>query len=357
MPMQKFDEQKKDIKSMELDEIIKDFIDLGLKKYKAEQTFRWLASGAQSFETMTDLSDELRKFLNTKYKIISGKILEKEISSDGTKKFAVMFEDGAIVESVLMNYKFGNSICVSTQVGCKMRCKFCANSNLLFSRNLSASEILSQVQIISKLENINISNITLMGVGEPMDNYENVVKFIKIATSPKGMNIGARRISISTCGLADKIKRFADENLSVTLSVSLHAVKNNLRSDIMPINKKYNLDELRNACIYYKKKTNKRISFEYIMLNGVNDSKEDAEFLAKFLKGMIFHVNLIPANRISSSSSVSSPIEKIHIFANRLKNLGINATIRRTLGADINASCGQLRAKVIGGNKRESYIP
>ena len=347
---------KKDIKSMTLEEIIEDFISFGLKKYKAEQVFRWLANFTCSFDEMTDLSKDLREFLKQKYEIISAKIIKKEVSQDGTKKFAILFVDGSIVESVLMQYKFGNSICISTQVGCKMRCKFCANSELNFSRNLSASEILTQVQIISKTENINISNITLMGIGEPFDNYENVIKFIKIATCQKGMNIGARRISVSTCGLADKIKRFADENLSATLSVSLHSVKNDLRSDIMPINRAYNLEKLRESCIYYNKKTNKRISFEYIMLNNLNDSKLDAELLAEFLKNMIFHVNLIPANKLKSSVLNSPPIEKIHIFANWLMNLGINVTVRRTLGSDISASCGQLRAKIIGGKNFESNI-
>ena len=345
---------KKDIKSMSLEEIIQDFVSFGLKKYKAEQVFKWLANFTCSFDEMTDLSKDLREFLNQKYKIISAKIIKKEISQDGTKKFAILFEDGSVVESVLMQYKFGNSICVSTQVGCKMRCKFCANSELNFSRNLLASEILTQVQIISRFENINISNITLMGIGEPFDNYENIIKFIKIATCQKGMNIGARRISVSTCGIADKIKKFADENLSATLSVSLHAVKNSLRNKIMPINNMYNLEKLREACIYYNKKTNKRISFEYIMLNNLNDSKLDAELLAKFLKNMIFHVNLISANKIKSSILNSSPVEKIHIFANWLINLGINVTVRRTLGSDINASCGQLRVKIIRSKNYES---
>jgi 23S rRNA (adenine2503-C2)-methyltransferase len=337
---------KIDIKSMTLEEITKDFLSLGLKKYRAEQTFRWISSGAVSFSEMSDLPKDLRDFLDSRYKIPKSSIVKKEVSCDGTSKFAIMFEDGSVVESVVMKYKFGNSICVSTQVGCRMRCKFCANSNLSFSRNLLPSEILSQVHVISKSENLAFSNITLMGVGEPFDNYENVLKFIDIATSQKGMNIGSRRISVSTCGLADKIKMFADEKIGVTLSVSLHSVKDETRNDIMPINRAYNLEKLRDSCKYYNDKTNKRISFEYIVLKNVNDSKEDAYLLAKFLKGLIFHINLIPANN-TGGKLISPSLEKVHIFAKWLIDLGINVTVRRTLGSDISASCGQLRAKVI----------
>ena len=336
---------KKDIRSLTLDELIEDFSKIGLKKYKAEQVFKWISKGVSSFDEMTDLSKDHRDLLSLYYNIPTSYIVKKEISKDGTIKFAIMFADGSIVESVLMKYKFGYSVCVSTQVGCKMRCKFCANSNLTFSRNLTPSEIILQIQTIEKSEKISVSNITLMGIGEPFDNYDNVMKFIKIATSQKGMNIGARRISISTCGLTDKIRKFADENLGVTLSVSLHSVKNDLRSSIMPINRIYNLENLHDACEYYNKKTNKRISFEYIMLKGVNDSKEDASLLSKFLRGLIFHVNLIPANYVGSDL-VSCQIDKVHIFAQWLIKLGINVTVRRTLGSDISASCGQLRSKI-----------
>lgn len=339
--------KKKDIKSMNLNELIEDFLSFGLKKYKAEQTFKWISRGVYSFNEMTDLSKDLREFLNSKYEILSSKIVRREVSSDGTIKFAIMFNDGSIVESVLMKYKFGNSICVSTQVGCKMRCKFCANSDLSFSRNLLPSEIIMQIQEVSKSENINISNVTLMGIGEPFDNYDNVVKFLHIVTCQKGMSIGARRISISTCGLVDKIKKFADEKLGVTLSISLHAMKNDLRNYIMPVNRIYDLDKLHDACKYYNSKTNKRISFEYIMLKNMNDSKQDADLLAKFLKNLIFHVNLIPANNVGSSELMSCPIEKVYVFASWLISSGINVTVRRTLGSDINASCGQLRAQIL----------
>lgn len=336
---------KKDIMSMTLDELIDDFSKIGLKKYKAEQTFKWLSRGIYSFDEMTDLSKEHRNLLNDNYRIVTARIVKKQVSNDGTMKFAIEFEDKSIVESVLMKYKFGNSICVSTQVGCKMQCKFCANSNLSFFRNLSPSEIILQIQTISRSENVSISNITLMGIGEPFDNYDNVLKFLHIAISQKGMNIGARRISVSTCGLTDKIKKFADENLGVTLSVSLHAVKNNLRSTIMPINKFCSLEKLHDACKYYNEKTNKRISFEYIMLRDINDSKEDAELLSKFLRGLIFHVNLIPANNVGNGLSGTS-MERVHIFASWLIKLGVNVTVRRTLGSDISASCGQLRAQI-----------
>ena len=337
----------KDIKSMTLDEIIKDFESFGLKKYKAEQVFRWISKNIKSFDEMSDLSKDLRLFLSDKYEIIDIKLIKKVTSTDGTVKFAFSFQDGAIVESVLMKYKFGYSVCVSTQVGCKMHCKFCANSISIFSRNLSTSEIISQVQEISSIENVNISNITLMGVGEPFDNYDNVIKFIKIASSQKGMNFGMRRISVSTCGICDKIIKFADERISATLSVSLHSVDNHVRSNIMPINRAFNLNKLKEACKYYNDISNKRISFEYIMIKGINDSKQDAKNLSSFLKGLISHVNLIPANNISYNGLSSTSIEKIHIFANWLMSFGVNVTIRRTLGSDINASCGQLRSKIL----------
>lgn len=336
-----------DIKSKSLEELIVDFEKMGLKKYKAEQTFKWLSKNVKSFDEMSDLSKELRSILSEKYKIVCVEIVKKVVSNDGTVKFALKLEDGSIIESVLMKYKFGYSICVSTQVGCRMRCKFCANSSLSFSRNLFPSEILSQVQEVSSYENITISNITLMGVGEPFDNYDNVIKFIKIASSQKGMNVGMRRISVSTCGLSNRIIDFANEKLSVTLSVSLHSVNNNIRNEIMPINRAYNLEELKKACKYYNKISNKRISFEYIMLNNINDSKKDAECLARFLKGLISHVNLIPANNIKDSNLKAPSNEKIHIFARHLMSFGVNVTVRRTLGNDINASCGQLRATVL----------
>lgn len=343
----------KDIKSMTLEELIDDFASMGLKKYKSEQTFKWISKNVKSFDDMSDLSKDLRLILKQKYKIISAKILKRLESKDGTKKFIFELEDGAVIESVLMKYKFGYSVCASTQVGCKMRCKFCANSNLTFSRNLSASEILSQVQEISSTEGVTVSNITLMGVGEPFDNYENVIKFIKIATSQKGMSIGMRRISVSTCGLCDEIIRFADEKISATLSVSLHSVDDKVRSCIMPINKAFGVEELKKACRYYNEVSNKRISFEYIMLEGINDSKKDAKNLSIFLKDLISHVNLIPANNVRYNGLSATSIERVHIFANWLMSFGVNVTVRRTLGPDIDASCGQLRAKFLSGENYE----
>ncbi|MDR1240616.1 MAG: 23S rRNA (adenine(2503)-C(2))-methyltransferase RlmN [Oscillospiraceae bacterium] len=340
---------KKDIKSMMPEELEKEFELVGLKRYRVFQVISWLASGSLSFDEMTDLPKELRVYLKQNYKIINSKIAKKHVSPDGTTKFLLELPDGNCVESVLMKYKYGCAICVSTQVGCRMGCRFCASSTGRFCRNLEVSEIISQIEVVQKSENIKVSNITLMGIGEPMDNYENVVKFLKIASLPKGMNIGARRVSISTCGIAEKIKEFADERLGTTLSVSLHAADDCSRDYLMPINRKYNLDCLMKFCRYYILKTSRRISFEYMLLDGVNDSKRDALKISDLLRGMIAHVNLIPANNLEIDSFKKhikpSSAEKIEKFAKTLLKLGLRTTVRRTLGADIGASCGQLRAR------------
>ena len=339
---------KKDIKSMYLSELKKDFSNNDQPLYKALQVYRWLSKGIETFNQMTDISKDMRKFLESKYYISVADIENKLVSKyDDTVKYLFRFNDNALVESVIMKYKHGYSICISTQVGCKMNCDFCATGKSGFFRNLKASEMLSQIQSAQKDLNIRISNIVLMGMGEPLDNYDNVIRFLKLVSSDEGMNIGMRHISLSTCGLVDKIYDLADLKLQLTLSVSIHAPNDYIRNKIMPINKVYNINVLLEACRYYSDKTNRRISFEYAMINNFNDSENCAKELAKRLSGIICHVNLIPVNSVNESNYKKSNSSKLNNFVKILKISGITATIRRTLGSDINASCGQLRRKSI----------
>lgn len=339
-----------DIKSLYLEEIENEFKNLSIPKYKAKQVFTWLSKGIDTFDNMTDLSLDLRNSLKERYYISSVEIEKKlESKHDGTIKYLFKLNDGEFIESVLMKYKHGYSICVSTQVGCKMGCKFCATGKSGFSRNLKPSEILSQVQKASLDNNIRISNIVLMGMGEPLDNYENVVRFLKLVSSSDGMNVGMRHISLSTCGLVDKIYKLSEENFQLTLSVSLHAPNDEIRNKIMPINKKFNVDELIAACKYYISKNNRRISFEYAMIDGVNDSEFCARQISKLLKNMLCHVNLIPVNSSDKEENnfQKSKKENIQKFIKILEYNKIPVTVRRTLGDDISASCGQLRRKRI----------
>ena len=339
---------KKDIKSMYLSELKKDFSNNDQPSYKALQVYRWLSKGIETFDQMTDISKDMRKFLESKYYISVADIENKLVSKyDDTVKYLFRFNDNALVESVIMKYKHGYSICISTQVGCKMNCDFCATGKSGFFRNLKASEMLSQIQSAQKDLNIRISNIVLMGMGEPLDNYDNVIRFLKLVSSDEGMNIGMRHISLSTCGLVDKIYDLADLKLQLTLSVSIHAPNDYIRNKMMPINKVYNINALLEACRYYSDKTNRRISFEYAMINNFNDSENCAKELAKRLSGIICHVNLIPVNSVNESNYKKSNSSKLNNFVKILKISGITATIRRTLGSDINASCGQLRRKSI----------
>lgn len=269
--------------------------------------FSWLSKGIIGFDEMSNVPLEMRKDFESKYEIIDAKISKRLVSADGTVKFLIALPDGNKIESVLMKYKYGYSVCLSTQIGCKMGCKFCASSNTRFIRNLSPSEIIAQLEAISGSENVKVSNITLMGIGEPFDNYESVMKFIRIAVAQNGMAIGARRISVSTCGITDEIRKFANEKLGATLSVSLHASNNRIRSAIMPINRKFNLDKLMNSCRYYMRMTNRRISFEYVLLDSINDSENDAKRLVNLIRGLGAHVNLIPANSIQGGCYFASP--------------------------------------------------
>ena len=294
---------------------------------------------------MTNLSLELREKLKKEYEIKQFNILKKQIATDGTKKYLFDVLDGNAIETVLMQYHHGYSICVSCQIGCKMGCKFCASTGIPFVRNLSAGEIIEQIMAVERDENIRISNIVFMGIGEPLDNYDNVVKAIRIINNPKGLNIGARHISISTSGLVPKIYQLAEENIQCTLSISLHATTDEQRSKMMPVNNTYNIEELLQACKDYIGKTHRRISFEYALAKENNDNLEDAKRLVKLLKGMLCHVNLIPINKIENGEFTKSSNENIMKFRDYLNEHGIVATIRRELGSDIDAACGQLRRK------------
>jgi len=319
---------------------------LGEKPFRAEQIFSWLyIEKVKSFDEMTNLSISLREKLAQNYTMCNFEIIRKQESSDGTKKYLFDILDGNAIETVLMEYHHGKSICVSTQVGCKMGCKFCASTGIKFVRDLTAGEIVEQILAVQKDVNDKISNVVFMGIGEPLDNFENVVNAIAILNNQKGLSIGARHISISTSGLVPKIYELADKNLQCTLSISLHATNDEKRSEMMPVNNKYNIEELIKACKYYIDKTNRRISFEYALAKGNNDNLEDAKGLVKLLKGMLCHVNLIPINKIENGKYFKSSNESIIKFRDYLNEKGIVATIRRELGSDIDAACGQLRRK------------
>lgn len=332
------------IKNYNLDELKEKLSDESA--YRSEQIFKWLyVSNVSSFSEMTNLSLELREKLEERFDICNFKILQKQVSKDGTKKYLFELIDGNTIETVLMEYKYGKSLCVSTQVGCKMGCKFCASTGIPFERSLTSGEIVEQILAVQRDENIRISNIVFMGIGEPLDNYENVVNAIRILNSPKGLQIGARHISISTSGLAPKIYDLADEQIQCTLSISLHCTDDEKRSELMPVNKAYNIKELMKACKYYIEKTNRRISFEYALIKGENDNIQNAKGLVSLLRGMLCHVNLIPVNNIENGKYSKTDSENILKFRDYLNDNGIVATVRRELGSDIEAACGQLRRK------------
>ncbi len=336
----------KNIKEYNLDELKDELEQLGEKKYRAEQIFKWIyVDKVKEFDEMTNLSIELREKLKKEYTMCNFNILRKQESSDGTKKYLFDVLDGNAIETVLMQYHHGKTICVSSQIGCKMGCKFCASTGIKFVRSLTAGEIVEQILAVEQDIGDKISNVVFMGIGEPFDNYDNVMKAIKIINNQKGLNIGARHISISTSGLVPMIYKFADEELQCTLSISLHATNDVKRSAMMPINNRYNINELMEACRYYINKTNKRISFEYALAKDNNDNLDDAKELVKLLKGMLCHVNLIPINKIENGAYVKSSNENIIKFRDYLNEKGIVATIRRELGSDIDAACGQLRRK------------
>ena len=338
----------KNIKDYNLDELKTEIENIGEKKYRAEQIFKWLyIDKVKSFDEMTNLSLELREKLKQNFDICNFTIERKLESKDGTKKYLFGINDGNAIESVLMEYHFGKTVCVSSQIGCKMGCKFCASTGIPFIRNLSSGEIVEQIIAIEQDENCKVSNVVFMGIGEPMDNYDNVINAIEILNNQKGLNIGARHISVSTSGVVPRIYDFADKNIQCTLSVSLHSSNDKTRSSMMPINNVYNIEQLMKACRYYISKTNKRVSFEYALAKDNNDNLDDAKELVNLLHGMLCHVNLIPINSIENGKYTKSSLENIIKFRDYLNNHGITATIRRELGSDINAACGQLRRQSI----------
>lgn len=335
-------DEKKDIKSMLPQELADEMKAIGLPQFRAKQIFKWLVSGVRGFDEMSNLSKDLRAKLDEHYYISVPSVIRHQTSStDGTEKFLWGLADGNAVESVLMCYEYGNSVCVSSQVGCNMGCAFCASRGTKV-RDLRASEILDQVMWTEKVTGKKISHIVLMGIGEPLDNYDNVMRFISLANSPEGLNIGMRHISLSTCGLVTGIDRLAGEKLQLTLSVSLHAPDDETRSELMPVNRRWNIAELMDACTRYFKETGRRISFEYALIRGVNDSEVQARQLAGLMRKVHGHLNLIPLNEVDESPLKPGDAKK---FAAILTELGVNVTVRRRLGTDIDAACGQLRKR------------
>lgn len=331
------------------DEIIKYTEEKGLPKFRGDQIFDGIYSG-KSLEEISNLSKEIKQIIENDYP--KYKIIKKFLSKDGTQKFIVQFFDGKIVECVLMKYKYGYSLCLSTQVGCRMGCKFCASTLNGLERNLSAGELLGQVLLINKelggsRKERKITNLVLMGSGEPLDNYENVLKFLHLVSSEKGLNISERNISLSTCGIVPKIYELADEKLSITLTISLHATTDEKRAEIMPIANKYKIAEIFEACKVYFEKTNRKIYFEYTLVKGVNDSDEDIKRLAHILNGLMCHVNIIPLNEVKERSLKGTGRAFAYDFCEKLNKAGVSATVRRTMGEDIEGACGQLRNKIL----------
>ncbi|MBE6940634.1 MAG: 23S rRNA (adenine(2503)-C(2))-methyltransferase RlmN [Ruminococcaceae bacterium] len=342
---------RQDIKSMTLEEITGALKEMGEPAFRGKQVFSWLHKGVRSFDEMSNLGKALREKLEGLYYIDAPVVERKQVSRlDGTTKYLWKLGDGNCIETVLMQYKHGNTVCVSSQVGCRMGCAFCASTLGGKIRDLRPSEILDQVLFTQIDSGLPVSNIVLMGIGEPLDNLDNVLRFLELVNHPEGMNIGMRHISLSTCGVLPGIRRLAELELQLTLSVSLHAPDSETRSKIMPVNKAYDVEQLFACCHEYFKKTGRRISFEYAMIDGVNDSDWQADLIAKKLKGMPGHVNLIPLNDVAESPL--KPSKRVRQFQQRLESHGVTATVRRSLGGDIDASCGQLRRKAMEDGKK-----
>ena len=339
---------KQDIKSLRLEELQRQLAELGEKPFRARQVFRWLHRGAASFDAMTDLSAALRQRLDERYYITVPQVARKQQSrEDGTIKYLWQLGDGNCVETVLMRYHHGNTVCISSEVGCRMGCAFCASTLGGLVRRLEPSEMLDQVLFTQLDSGLPISNIVMMGIGEPLDNFDNVLTFLELVNHPDGMNIGMRHISLSTCGLVEKIDKLAALKLQLTLSVSLHAPDDETRNRIMPVNRSCGVERLMASCRSYFETTGRRISFEYAMIDGVNDSDAAAQRLASYLEGTGSHVNLIHLNHVEESPLKPSPPGRVRRFQSYLESQGITTTVRRSLGGDIDASCGQLRRKAM----------
>lgn len=336
------------------EEIAAELKAMGQPAYRAKQVFEWATRGVESFDEMTNLPKALRSALAGKYYISAPKVERKQVSAeDGTIKYLWGLHDGNAVETVVMRYHYGNSVCISTQVGCRQGCAFCASTIGGLVRNLEPGEMLEEVMFSEKESGLKIGHIVLMGIGEPLDNFDNVMKFLQLVNHPDGMNIGMRHISLSTCGITEKFDKLADHNLQLTLSVSLHAPDDETRSKIMPANRNRGVEQLMDSCEAYFKKTGRRISFEYAMIDGVNDSDAQAMLLARHAKRVSAHVNLIPLNHVDERSFRPTPPERIKEFKHLLEREGVNVTVRRRLGGDIDASCGQLRKKTADAKAAE----
>lgn len=338
-----------------LEQMIDEFIAIGEKKFRATQVFEWIyRKNVYNFQSMNNLSLDLRNKLSSIYSTNLLKIVEKQESKDGTIKYLFELEDGGLVESVLMIHDYGRSLCVTSQLGCNMGCKFCASGLLKKQRNLTAAEMVLQVLTVNQDTKNSVSHVVVMGTGEPFDNYDNVMNFIRVINHAKGLAIGARHLTISTCGLVDKIEMYAHEGIQTNLAISLHAPNDDIRNTIMPINKAYPMDKLREAMKYYIEKTNRRITLEYILLKGVNDQLVHARQLAHYVRGLNVYINLIPYNAVDEHGYQQSPIADVEAFKNELLRLKINATLRKEHGRDIDGACGQLRAKKVGESSCKS---
>ena len=337
----------KDILSMLPEEIEQELQQLGEPKYRAKQIFSWLGRGVRDFDAMSDLPKPLRDKLGAEFDLYRPKVLSKQLSKlDGTIKYLWELYDGNAVETVVMSYKHGNTVCVSSQVGCRQGCAFCASTIGGLVRSLRPSEILDEVMFSQIDSGKPISNIVLMGIGEPLDNFDNVMRFLELVNHPQGMNIGMRHISLSTCGITEKFDELAERDLQITLSVSLHAPDDETRSRLMPANRGRGVDELMKCCRRYYEKTGRRISFEYAMIDGVNDTEYHARLLAKHARSVCAHVNLIPLNHVEEREFKPSTAGHMKAFIKILEDNGVNVTVRRKLGGDVDASCGQLRRKM-----------
>lgn len=344
---------KIDIKSMNLAELTEFVASIGEKAFRAKQLYQWLhVKQVYAFDDMTNLSKAFREKLNEVSFITDLKQEQVQISQiDGTRKYLFLLEDGNVIESVLMRYKHGNSVCISSQVGCRMGCRFCASTLDGLVRGLRPSEMIDQIYKIGQDIGERISNVVVMGTGEPMDNYDNLLKFITLLTDKNGLNISQRNLTVSTCGIVPRMRQLADEKLSITLALSLHASNQKKRLELMPVANKYDIHDVIDACKYYFDQTGRRVTFEYSLVGGVNDTDEDARELSQLIHGMNCHVNLIPVNPIKERDYVQSNAAVIAAFKNKLEKNGINVTVRREMGRDIDGACGQLRKRYINENK------